>query len=187
MIRIDTYHALSQPMIDSREPALTIANCKTGVERWVDEIDGFGDQYFESAKPGRKLTFVIIPDASIPPNLTEFEAIPVVSASLVKVHGTKALITINDVQPLGQWARECFLAGGLTIRSLSQWLRPGDEWLERLRRVKLVVRPSNEPWRPHVRLPWAAYLCTDETKVERYLAIYSNHAGCYLARVPPSE
>jgi hypothetical protein len=82
---------------------------QVGKRVWLDGIDGFYDQYFEScAAVGQNdIRFVAISNGvtSIPNDCVEFEALPFIEARIVNNQMLYAEVEITQVLSLGGWAR----------------------------------------------------------------------------------
>ena len=185
-MRIDVYKVTGESSSLRREPRLSLENARAGAEVWLDGIDGFFDQFFESRQVGERLTFVAVPtgwQSDAPRDSASFEALPIVHASIVQVSSSAidALTRLERVQPLAEWSRTAPLKAEDTMAELPAWLRPDDALVDRVRAERIWVTP-HEPWRG-VPGPDALYLCSDESGMQRCLAINLSSGSCYLVRV----
>ncbi len=78
----------------------------------LDGIDGFFDQYFEAARPGETIRFAVLVGnpSDVPHSIRELEAMPFVTARVVRCDAVGGDVEVLSRTTLGDWCRSIELA-----------------------------------------------------------------------------
>jgi hypothetical protein len=187
MITFDTYFCDPEPTCFDRQPALTTANATLGEVRWLDGIDALGDQYFDHRKVGEEVLFIMIPATiamALPQDVSVIESLLVVRARIVELSSSTiaAKGLLEDVQPLGEWARRVKLDPASDLNSVPEQVRPDAAMIERVRKQTLWVAPD-EPWKQGMPVFAAVYVCRGDDGRERCVMLGRSFGRSYLTHV----
>jgi hypothetical protein len=171
---------------DTESESFFIQPFQVGQTVWLDGVDGFFDQYFDSVDEAISFVAIRSGPASLPTDSMSFAQLPFIQATIRTNHSIRAEVEITSVQPLQAWMLTVPLPTVTLVNTLSALYRPAQTIIERL--ISSLPNSENALWTSSA-LFWsgrndisAVYMVRTEHDV-RCIILKSNDVPSVLLRL----